>query len=200
MFKTVNDGKLPTRGSKYSACVDVYANEDCVIGAGETAVIGLGIAIDLRKLFYLMPEYIKIAKDIEKDLVNGVDVRNRLFEETGEFTDNFMKSHYISLKPRSSLRAKGLISHSGVVDLDYKDEIKIIIHNPMKLGFISNFINSALSMCGLQKLYKPQDNGRYDIKKGKRIGQLLLLEHKSYLFGIESEEKRTGGFGSTGSN
>lgn len=39
MFKTVLDGKLPTRGSKYSACVDLYAREDVVIGAGETKLI-----------------------------------------------------------------------------------------------------------------------------------------------------------------
>ena len=35
------------------------------------------------------------------------------------------------------------------------------------------------------------------IKKGDRVAQITLLEQKSYLFGIESEEERNGGFGST---
>ena len=35
------------------------------------------------------------------------------------------------------------------------------------------------------------------MKKGDKIAQCTLLEHKSYLFGIESEEVRVGGIGST---
>ena len=51
MFKKVTeDAILPTRGSKYSACVDVYANEDVTIEAGETTLVGLGIAIDELKI------------------------------------------------------------------------------------------------------------------------------------------------------
>ena len=46
MFKQINGGKLPQRAKKYSASFDVYANEDVVIGAGETKLVGLGIAID----------------------------------------------------------------------------------------------------------------------------------------------------------
>lgn len=33
---------------------------------------------------------------------------------------------------------------------------------------------------------------------GDKIGQIILLEHKAYLFGIESDVERNGGFGSTG--
>jgi len=42
MFKVVNKGKMPTRATKYSAAVDLYANEDVVIG-------GLGVCIDIQK-------------------------------------------------------------------------------------------------------------------------------------------------------
>jgi len=38
----------------------------------------------------------------------------------------------------------------------------------------------------------------YTIKKGDKIGQITLLEHKGYLMGIESDVERDGGFGSTG--
>ena len=58
--------------------------------------------------------------------------------------------------------------------LDYQDEIKIRLHNP--------------------------NNDKYHIVKGNRIAQITLLEHKSYLFGIDTEDERVGGFGSSGGN
>ena len=61
-------------------------------------------------------------------------------------------------------------------------EIKMIIHNPLT-------DNNG-------DMHKIWNN--YEINKGDRIGQITLLEHKSYLFGISSEEERDGGFGSTG--
>ena len=36
MFKTINGGKLPTKATKFSAAVDLYANADVVIKAGDT--------------------------------------------------------------------------------------------------------------------------------------------------------------------
>ena len=55
MFKSINGGKLPSRGSKYSACVDLYTNEDVVIFAGENKTIKLGVALDYDKF----PLYVK---------------------------------------------------------------------------------------------------------------------------------------------
>jgi dUTPase len=172
MFKVINGGKLPTRGSKYSACVDLYANEDIVIGAGETVKVGLGVAIDMDRYCQQMhnANY--------KDIVLGKQNQPNIFYSV----HSFMKSHYLQLNPRSSLRAKGLISHTGIIDLDYKDEIKIIIHNPLELTHFQNDVSS--------KMYK--------INKGERIAQVTLIEHKGYLFGIDTEDERDGGIGSTG--
>ncbi len=178
MFKKVSeDAILPTRGSKYSACVDVYANEDVIISAGETKLVGLGISIDLENSnVYKTSDYrwaekkkpsIEVLESIKKQAIR-----------------DFKNSHYLQLNPRSSLRAKGLISNTGIIDLDYKDEIKMIIHNPIKM---SN--NQGIPD---QYLLHP-----FKIKKGDRIGQITLLEHKSYLFGVDTEEERQGGFGST---
>jgi len=149
MFRTINEGMYPTRGSKYSAAVDLYANETVVIGAGETKLIPLGVCIDLMSNNELFMHY-----DI----------------------GHFKNSHYLQLMPRSSLRAKGLISNMGVIDLDYvyPNEIKIIIHNPS------------------------QFRDRFTINKGDKIAQAILVEHKSWLMGIESDTERTNGFGSTG--
>jgi len=167
MLKVLTKRCEPTRGSRYSVAVDLYASEDCIIAAGETKIIGLGVRIDLDELY--------------RSWYNSYD--------KGSWR-NFLNSHYLELHPRSSLRAKGLISGVGVIDLDFTSEIKIIIHNP------------------ISGKYEYDDNGNgffddieyaeFKIKKGDKLAQVILKEHKSYLFGIESDEDRTGGFGSTG--
>jgi len=175
MFKVVNKGKMPTRATKYSAAVDLYANEDVVIGAGETAIIGLGVCIDIQK-------FTSDITEAYKD--DGIEI-------VLEKIENFKLSHYLELHPRSSLRAKGLISNTGIIDLDYEQEIKIIIHNPI-LDIDENGVRF-----GVSSYYENTQSPRYEIKKGDKIAQILLKEHKGYLLGIETEEERVGGFGST---
>jgi dUTPase len=201
MFKVINGGeKLPTRATKYSAAVDLYANTDVTIGAGETKLIPLGVCIDERKFFYSMPSFLKIAKDIESRMIKGEDVGNALFEETSIFIDEFRRSHYLQLMLRSSLSKELIIANGvGVIDLDYKDEIMIRVHNPLSENVIIRYVNIILDKLGFQEAFCFKQNGSdVYIKKGQRVAQITLLEHKSYLFGIESEEERTGGFGSTG--
>jgi len=184
MFESVNGGKLPTKGTKFSACVDLYANEDVVIGAGETKIVPLGVKIDLNR--GILDRYaVSINK---KD--DGMDF--------GEYYDDlkylFMINHKLDLHIRSSLSAKkGLIiaNDTGQKDLDYPDEIGIILHNPV----------------GIQKAeiieHEPNisdwtfDAHTVEVKKGDRVAQITLVEHKSCLLGIDSEDERTGGYGST---
>lgn len=128
----------PTKGSKYSSAVDLYAAEDCIIFAGETKIVGLGVSIDLDKAKF------------------------------------FQHNHYLQLEPRSSLRAKGILAGTGIIDLDYPDEIKLIIHGSESL------------------------QGRFNINKGDKIAQILLKEHKTFLLDIYTDDIRVGGFGSTG--
>jgi len=148
MLKSINGGKLPTKGSKYSACVDLFTNIDITIEAGQTKLIPLGICLDYDNF----PIYLK----------------------------NNMKSHYLQLMLRSSIGKKGLIMPNGVgiIDIDFKDEIKLIVYNPL--------IDGA-----------GYENISFSIPRFKRIAQITILEHKSYLFGIDTSTKRTGGFGST---
>jgi len=144
MFKTVYGGIMPTRGTKYSAAVDLYANADVDIPRGQTKIVGLGIVIDNYAI---------------KDLAS----------------EQFMHTRYIQLSIRSSLAVSGLILANGVgiIDMDYPDEIKMIITN-----------NSGPD--------------KYHIRKGDRIGQAILMTHDSAVFNYGSNAKRTGGLGSTG--
>ncbi|PHQ90094.1 MAG: hypothetical protein COB42_05620 [Sulfurimonas sp.] len=168
MFETLENGTPPTRGSKYSACVDLYASEDVVISAGGTKVIGLGVCIDENVL-----------KTILK--AHGEHFFSSHIEE-------FKNSHYLQLMLIDSLGEKGLIVPSGIkiIDLDYKDEIKMIVHNPMDITSVHSLNENSYP-------------NFIEIKKGDRVGQITLLEHKSYLFGIDTEDERTGGLGSTDS-
>lgn len=176
MFKLINGGeKLPTRATRFSAGFDVYSREDKVIGAGCPELIGLGIAIDLS--------------EIEGHFI-GVYIDERGIET--EYLDEhalaeFKERHYLELHIRSSLRAKGITSlGTGVIDIDYDQEIKMVVHNPI------SDVNGYLQ--GRPHLFD------FTIKKGDRIGQLILKRHEGYLlpekYTLNAE--RNGGFGSSG--
>ena len=170
MLKVLTEGCEPKRATRCSAAVDLFAAETVVIGAGETRKVPLGVCIDIAF--------------------------NEIFTEWNNYThqmqedkkEEFLHSHYLQLEPRSSLRAKGLIAGTGVVDLDFSGEIMIILHNPTT-GF--NDKKEPTCICS-------PNATAYKINKGEKIAQIMLCEHKSYLMGYESKEKRVGGFGSSG--
>ena len=158
MFKILDEVCTPKRGTKYSAAIDLYARENIVIGAGETAKVPLGVCLEYDKF----PIYLK----------------------------NNLDKFYLQLEPRSSLRAKGLIAGTGIIDLDYKDEIMIVLHNPIEAPrYLADASGIAFDMTS----YEP-----FEISKGEKIAQILLKEHKTYLMGVDTEDERVGGLGSTG--
>lgn len=176
MFKVLDGATSPTRATRYSAMVDLYANADVVIGAGETKIVPLGVKIDLEHLheeLYIYDERFDIRYDTHDNLSKS---------------HYFMSSHFLELHPRSSLRAKGLIIGVGVIDLDYPDEIGLIVHNPTQISYQADddhYINEL------------NDGSPFFINKDDKIAQCTLVEHKGYLLSIESEVERVGGFGST---
>lgn len=52
MFKVLDEVCEPKRATKYSACIDLFAREDVIIGAGESARIPLGVKIDTDFFIY----------------------------------------------------------------------------------------------------------------------------------------------------
>ena len=149
MLEILDKVCTPIKGTKYSACIDLKSRIDTTIGAGETKVILLGVRINHEKL---------------------EDISDSLFLSLHDFK----RGYYLQLMLRSSLGEKSLIIPNGVgiIDMDYKGEIKIIIHNPL--------------------------NELYTINRGDKIAQIAILKHQSYLFNIDSNIERKGGFGSTG--
>lgn len=182
MFEVLKGAKAPTRATKYSAMVDLYAREDVVIGAGETKIVPLGVKIDTHALAMKMYEYGGMGK--------------HLIDWERDHAEFEFKTHYLELHPRSSLRAKGLIIGVGICDLDYPDELGLIVHNPI-VGcdsYIENKdgdINNDFIGANCDSYFK--------ISKGDKIAQCTLKEHKGHLMGIESDVERKGGFGHSGS-
>jgi len=103
------------------------------------------------------------------------------------------EKYYLELHPRSSLRAKGVGGGIGIIDIDYRDEIKIVLSNQ-----ITDVVSTEEGV-----YYNGVDNySAYQIKRGDKIGQLILKRHEGYLLPAQYtlNAQRTGGFGSTDGN
>ncbi len=77
---------------------------------------------------------------------------------------------------RSSMGVKGVHRHAGVIDSEYRGEVKVCLHNTTK--------------------------ETYHIEKGDRIAQLLIQEVPTFIQHVvkelDSTQRGDGGFGSTG--
>ena len=183
MFKILDGACTPKRGTKYSAYVDLFAREDVIIGAGETKIVKLGVKLDLDL--------------IDRELLGINSCKNDIV--CLQIWERFLRSHYLEIALRSSLGVKGLIiaNGSGKVDLDYPDEIGIIIHNPVTEHTITWWIDRLAKLVGLHTNFNKDNIANYHIKKGDKVAQCTIAPHKGYLMGYETETLRTGGFGST---
>ncbi len=181
MFISVNGGMLPQRSTTHSAGFDVFANEDMEICVGSTEILSLGIAIgeaSLNHLINSMPYEIGIGTLDEK-------------------REAFLKRYYLELHPRSSLRAKGLIVMPGIIDMDYRDEIKMIIFNGNAISGEEKDLRDEIK----HKLSRKEHCQKYfRIKKGDKVGQLIFKQHEGRYLPADytKDEKRVGGIGSTG--
>ena len=77
---------------------------------------------------------------------------------------------------RSSMGVKGVHRHAGVIDCNYRGEVKVCLHNTTKES--------------------------YHIEKGDRIAQILIQEAPTFIqhvvHELDSTDRGEGGFGSTG--
>ena len=190
MFKILDGACTPKRGTKYSAYVDLFAREDVIIAAGETKIVKLGVKLDMD-FFESMFNPDKL--DFKTAKVGGLYSDDELRIQKHQL-HNFLKSHYLEIALRSSLGVKGLIISNGIgiIDLDYPDEIGLIVHNPIsEIESFNDGCSDFIELKGCNEQY------HFVIKKGDKVAQCTLKEHKGYLMGYETETLRTGGFGST---
>jgi dUTP pyrophosphatase len=166
MFK-IKDGLgeefLPTAQTHFSAGFDVRSTEDIVIYPGTTKAVPTGVFID-QGLLETVAE------------VWCTNTGKTCFPKSLEL---FKESHFVDLRIRSGLAFKGLMlaNGAGVIDMDYPDEIKALIHNPFG-----------------------HDKDAFEIKKYERVGQLIVAQHSGRFMHdmFRASNERSGGFGSTG--
>ncbi len=190
MLKVIEGGTPPKIKTKYSSSADLCSRVDIVIGAGETKIIPLGVKIDLDTFIKENSKLFEM-NFYESDEAGDDGTHYGI---CGEKVDEFLKSHFLELKIRSSLALKGLIVANGVgeIDIDYPDEIGLIVHNPLlSKQYVQNGENYTVLV--------DDDDNEYEIKAGERVAQIKLMEHKNYLMPdrFRNEDIRTGGFGST---
>ena len=187
MFTILKGGVAPKIKTEFSSSADLCSRGDITIGAGETKIIPLGVKIDLEEIKNICFEEYKSFMKIQ-DPKNGFTTTQ--FQEAYNI---FLKSNFFELKIRSSgSTKKGLIiaNGTGEIDLDYPDEVGLIVHNPIKAQDLVKFVNEKEPLPSIT------------IKAGDPIAQIKLMPHKNYLMPnkYRSTDKRVGGFGSTGSN
>lgn len=126
---------LPTRGSDFAAGLDLYADENLVVPAGDRALIPTGIALSIDPNMAAL------------------------------------------IWPRSGLAVNhGIETGAGVIDADYRGEIKVLLHN-----------HSARA---------------YLVQRGERIAQVLIQPvmkpTMTEMDELPTTGRGAGGFGSTG--
>jgi len=147
MLKTLIVGCEPTDMGDNSVWVDLYASEDVLIRPGSIAKVGLGVSIDeeaIKEMF------------MEDDSSDSCLLNKKKLNE-------FLSTHFLQLNPRGSMR-KSMVSTTGMINLNYRKEIKITFFNPAS-------------------------NDEYRIKQGARIAQLSLLQHSTSLLPSKTREK-----------
>ncbi len=118
--------------------------------------------------------------------------------------------YYGKIESRSSIASK-MNCHvgAGVIDADYRGEIKVLLCNRSSnklTSTISNFLHhycfgNCFARIGKLFLGNPPENA-VRFLKGDRIAQLIILKHESPIFitcdKLPETVRGDGGFGSTG--
>lgn len=178
MYKLLENGVLPKIKTKFSSSADLCSRIDISIRPGETAIIPLGVTIDLEEVKKCFIEDIK-----EKDKKAKMPPYSNVALE--EMWESFQKSNYFALKIRSSLSFHlNIANGEGEIDIDYPKEIGLIVHNPLRL-------KEGVNEIDFDKVV--------EIKAGMPVAQIKLVPHHNYLLSnkYRTDEVRVGGYGST---
>lgn len=163
------NAKLPTYGSNYAAGLDLYSCCNYTIKPGSRECVSTGIALEWESTCELTCE------------LTYESTCKSTCESTCESTnkpDENPKNYYLRIAPRSGLSLKnGINVMAGVIDYDYRGEIKVILSNTSDKDFV--------------------------IEQGDKIAQAILtrilrFDEISITGELNNTCRGMGGFGSTG--
>ena len=164
---------LPTCKHDSDAGRDIYSIEDVILQPGKVTVVSTGITLEMEWAF----SPFKIADNLPV----------LLFKEQAEFANDYtyynqqwIKQNYkflFQIESRSGLASKGIHATGGIVDEDYRGEIKIILANTGKAS--------------------------YHVKEGDRIAQGVVklipkITEITWVHKFDETERGENGFGSSG--
>ena len=167
------DAAIPCYAREGDAGIDICAAKDITLAPGEQAIIPTGIKVAI-------PE-----------------------------------GYEIQIRPRSGISAKTKLrvaNAPGTIDSGYRGEIGVIMENTSKdykwdgntIVPLAKSAETCLTVNGVNECgIKVPAGGYYNIKKGDRIAQMVLVKYETADFEkvasvAEIGEDRGGGFGSTG--
>lgn len=167
--KLYEDAIIPSSKNTSDAGLDFYAYKEDDVLPGSTTVVSTGIAVEMN----IVPsfEFLRATFGPHLNFDNDIYKIMRTF-----FLANFKTK--MQIESRSGLASKGIHVEGGVIDQDYRGEIKIVLCNTSK------YI--------------------YRINKGDRIAQgvcEMIPEVRSVeveSFNQEETERGENGFGSSG--
>jgi len=175
-FKKLSEQAIiPTVENPTDAGIDLVSIEKKVIFPGSTSMISTGLSLEMewdlppeiKDNTYVYPEY---AKEYYKSLNTDSS-----FWYNQWLMENMIP--YFKIESRSGLSTKGIHVGAGIVDFEYRGEIKIILHNISKQA--------------------------YEVQKGDKIAQGIVQFKPRNIFidsvnSLSDSTRGEKGFGSSG--
>lgn len=171
--KLDNDAKIPQNAHSLDAGIDFSTIKEGDVYPGSTCVFPTGLALKMDWDFkntldsFYLPSFMKESYN-EEVMTEFISCMKSWYLEN--------QVPYLELKSRSGLALKGIHVGAGVIDCDYRGEIKIVLHN----------ISKKVVM----------------INKGDRVAQGIVRFRPNLKIEIVKSlvdtQRGTGGFGSTG--
>ena len=173
-FVKLNEGaKIPQNAHSLDAGIDFSTIEEGEVYPGSTHVFSTGLALKMDWDFkntldsFYLPSFMK--ESYNEEVMNEfVSCMNSWY------LDNQVP--YLELKSRSGLSLKGIHVGAGIIDCEYRGEIKIVLHNISKKAVMVN--------------------------KGDKIAQGIVRFRPNVnidlVNSLDDTQRGTNGFGSTG--
>lgn len=158
------DARAPTRGSNDAAGYDLYSVDKLIIPPRAHSCVSTGISIAMPKSVCQTLPVLPLG-----------------------MTRDFLVNHYVfkpywRIAPRSGLAAKHSIDvGAGVVDFDYRGEVKVILFNHSDVNFEVKMGDRIAQIIPTVAIYPVMNDGAFEV-----VG------------GLSETERGSAGFGSTG--
>jgi dUTPase len=154
--------------TQFSAGIDLRSREPITLRPGDTAIIPLGVKLDLTKF----------DTDFKLSHYVGLHIRSGLAAK------GLIQSNGVGIIDLDYPKELGLIVHYPYT-------------TPTFSSLVISLVNRAFRLLNVSPYPEPTTSDIFVIQPGERVAQAILTPHLNHLSGYSSTEVRDGGFGST---